>query len=202
MQTLKSMYRILVMGTTLAIVVMGWRLYGPSAAQCKTIALRGLDFVQTQLQPVQEQKGKQPERAPTALQPVVPMAAPISAVTSPPLLAVRPVANDGPSKSDLLGDSGGGAIAIADEYSPSGLPVEDFALKAMLTRYTELDIKDPKLAPWGASGQLYRFCCRATWGESPHFSRHFESVAPEPAKAIEQVLTQVSVWRQGAPATR
>jgi hypothetical protein len=201
------MYRIIVMGATLAIVVMGWRLYGPSAAECKSIALKGLEKIESMLRTPDETREALAGSPPSQLQPSSPPAALLAASDSPPLFAAasEPIKNR--MEADRLRDQSGGETRPTDEIRPVGYETlgdvpgdEDQHLKSLLARLAEFDVQELQLAPWGGSGQLFRFCCRASWGNSPQFSRHFESVAAEPALAVEQVLAQVSNWRLNEPA--
>jgi hypothetical protein len=64
-----------------------------------------------------------------------------------------------------------------------------------MSRLEKLGVAEPKLAAWGTSGDLYRFCCEAKWGNSAAYTRHFESVAAEPVTAVEQVVAEVEAWR-------
>jgi hypothetical protein len=208
MQTLKSIYRIVVMGTTLAIIVMGWRLYGPTAAQSKTMALQGIEWVQSALRPNDASNGDAAVSSTANLQPVAPANTPAAAsqTSVPPLLfSAEPNVFPRQTENSLA------VAASSDEINPAGHVAStdaplggegDMQIKTMLSRLVELNVNEPTVVPWGANGEFYRCSCRATWANSPQLGRHFESVAAEPAKAIEQVVAQVSRWRQGDPATR
>jgi hypothetical protein len=203
---------MLVMGVTAAIVVMGWRLYGPSAAQTKELALRGVELVESWLRSPDDARGKKPAKLAPLLLPEPSNAAPGEA---PPLLARAPTervassrtgrSSDQPERdleSNLLANSAGAQTVAPDVSALSGAKESERKLDALFAELTQLDVQEPKLAPWGTSGQLYRFCCRATWGESPQLSRHFESVAAEPSVAVEKVLAQVTSWRATATTPR
>jgi hypothetical protein len=69
------------------------------------------------------------------------------------------------------------------------------ALTMLLTRLAELGGTDPALEPWGNSGNLYRFRCRATLTDSPQVTRHFEAVAAEQLVAVENVVAKIQSWR-------
>jgi hypothetical protein len=73
-------------------------------------------------------------------------------------------------------------------------PAQD-RVPALLSHLEKLGAAEPKLAAWGDSGHLYRFSCRAALADSPSLTRHFESVAEEPAAAVEQVVAKVEAWR-------
>ena len=64
-----------------------------------------------------------------------------------------------------------------------------------MSRLEQLGGADPKVAPWGSSGHLFRCCCQAPLANSPAVTQHFESVAAEPALAVEQVVAKVEAWR-------
>jgi hypothetical protein len=68
-------------------------------------------------------------------------------------------------------------------------------LTMLLTRLKELGGIEPALEPWGASGNLYRFCCRAALADNPQITRHFEAVAAEQRVAVENVVAKVQSWR-------
>ena len=71
----------------------------------------------------------------------------------------------------------------------------DDRVKTLMSRLEQLGGADPKLAPWGSSGHLFRCCCQAPLANSPAVMQHFESVAAEPALAVEQVVAKVEAWR-------
>ncbi len=228
MQSLKNVYRICVMVVTLAIVAMGWRLYGPPASQVKTMALRGIERIESWLRPEGDPSAALPATAkPPAKQELAPMA-----VTAPPPLFEKGqaadrnsrVAGDGevtatlaktspalfPSKerelpvSPAVDSKSSAADSLASSAStpPSARNASESQLKSLLARLESLDVQDSQLTPWGGSGQLYRCCCQANWGQSPQFSRHFESVAAEPEAAVDQVVAQIAAWRTAERQTR
>jgi hypothetical protein len=65
----------------------------------------------------------------------------------------------------------------------------------LMNRLAELGAEEPHLTKWGSSGQLYRFCCRASVDTAPTITRHFEAVAAEPLAAVENVIAKVEAWR-------
>ena len=75
-------------------------------------------------------------------------------------------------------------------------------LTQLFAQLSELDVQAPQLSPWGKSGQLFRFSCRASLKQQADFTRHFESVAATPSEAVEEVLAQVSTWRNTTLAAR
>jgi hypothetical protein len=200
MQSINTMYRVVVMGATLVIVIMGWRLYGPSGSQVKSTALRGIEYVEGWLRaPSTSGEAAAPSPAVSTV-PTADIAVPVGAASPPPLFG-----------EDKAGEKANGqAVGHFSDHSLNAPSVSgsttksppasaeakgEERLKMLLAELAKLDVQEPQLAPWGTGGQLYRFCCRATWGGSTQFSRHFESVAAEPETAVEQVLAQVDAWR-------
>jgi hypothetical protein len=186
MQSFKTMYRFMVMAATLAIIAMLWRLYGPPAEQAKSIAWRAVEWAHGALRPAGELPIANQGPATLAAEPFgaapLPVAAPLvpAPLVSAPLVAL-PVEN-----------------AAADPISGQSIPVTSAAadpLQALLAQLEQLGVVEQQLVPWGAERQLVRFTCRATWGESPSFTQHFESVAAEPLTAVQEVLAEVSAWR-------
>ncbi|MEX2315937.1 MAG: hypothetical protein WD669_02225 [Pirellulales bacterium] len=183
MQWFNTMYRVVVMAVTLAIVVMGWRLYGPPASQVKAIALRLVEQAENALRPT----ANHAEAAPTAqVQAITHEPIADKAPAPGPLLAAAPV--DQPGTGHLIDQ-------------PTEQPGEE-RLKSLLAQLAELNVQEPQVDRWGTSGQLFRCTCRAAWGPSPQFGRHFESVAEAPEAAVEQVLDQVVAWRSAERISR
>jgi hypothetical protein len=197
MESIKTMYRIVVMAATLAIVAMGWRLYGPSTDQCKSIALRGVEYVESLLRSP-DHTSKNAAAPPMAKLLAGPE--PAAAFDSPPLLLAADPAGNRPQISQASDPAVGGLSTIpggAQNVAPTG---EEARLKGLFDQLAQLDVQGPHLSAWGANRQLYRFQCRATWGDSPQISRHFEAVAPEPVQAVQYVLAQVNSWRAAETA--
>ena len=71
----------------------------------------------------------------------------------------------------------------------------DDRVKTLLSRLEQLGGSRSEGGPWGSGGHLFRCCCQAPLGNSPAVTQHFESVAAEPALAVEQVLAKVEAWR-------
>jgi hypothetical protein len=193
MSSLKSLYRAAVMVATAIIVFKGWQLYGPTTDQLKSGVARALEVTQDTLDQVQ------PGRAQTAQANIDPRSAPILLATTPDSTTPAEPAAGVPASS--VGAPSPSAATEApqllsgiDAASPPS-PAEGEKLPALMSRLEALGAREPKLAPWGNTGKLYRFCCRANLGDSSAFSRHFESVADEPAAAVEQVVAKVEAWR-------
>lgn len=197
-----TIYRAIVMIATGVIVVEGWQLYGPSTDKVKSIAIQAMAMAETALNQSQQD----------AAGPTAPSVDPRSA--APPLAATNPTAvvEAAPPYSETpelvpLANAGSndvvyGAAAVAPSTkapmidnlsSQSAAPADELA--PLLSQLEAIGGADAQLAPWGTSGQLYRFCCRAKLANTPAISRHFEAVASEPVAAVEQVLAEVEAWR-------
>jgi hypothetical protein len=187
-----------------AVVFKGWQLYGPSTEQVKTFAARASEMAQAawnhyhakdknaDAQPPAEQRSA----APAFTQTIQPPAADI-AVAAPPLAkqlsALSPPVVV-PSTSAPAAQAPP-ITPLAEAAPPAAAMTSDERVQALLSRLEQLGGADPKVAPWGSSGHLFRCCCQAPLGNSPTVTQHFESVAAEPALAVEQVVAQVEAWR-------
>jgi hypothetical protein len=203
MQSLKTLYRVVVMAATIVIVVQAWKLYGPTFEQLNSLVLRGLDMAKGGLgsagEPLAAKEGPAPQSN-ASLTEAPPLAA-ASGQAAPPL-AERSSAEFGANQPDQARVPTEGApitpisalSADTSQHDPNGL-------QGLFAQLEKLGARDPKLDRWGASGQLYRFCCQAAWGESAQFYRHFESIAEEPTIAVQQVLAQVDAWRTAQRGT-
>ena len=90
------------------------------------------------------------------------------------------------------------ATGRRDALERAGAQVEALpasTVRAGLTRLAELGGVDPALEPWGTSGNLYRFRCRARLADTPQITQHFEAVAAEQLVAVENVVAKVQSWR-------
>lgn len=204
MPSFKTMFRAIVMVAVGAAVFKGWQLYGPSTEQVKTFAVRATELAQSAWNDYQG-KGKnleaQPQDgqrsvAPAFAQTMQPPTADVS-VTAPPLAAQTPPVNQsaGVVPSTAAPPTQAPPITPINETIPAtATSTADDRVHALLSRLEQLGGADPKVAPWGSSGHLFRCCCQAPLGNSPAVTQHFESVASEPALAVEQVVAQVEAW--------
>jgi hypothetical protein len=192
------------MGVTLAIVVMGWRLYGPPAAQVKSIALRVVEQAADWLRPEAGNKGQAADKAnlPQSEPPLQQQVSPLAAASPPLFDKLTPQETPAGGLSVLTPGPLAEKAPPAEVESPASSSPAERRIQTLLARLTALDVQDPQLVPWGGSGQLFRCHCRASWGQSPQFSRIFESVAPEPETAVEQVVAQIDAWRAGERRAR
>ena len=223
MPSFTTIFRAVVMLAAAVIVVKGWQLYGPSAEQIKALTGRAAEIAQSAWNELQQPTSSsqsltvdQQEMAPAfaapppiaseggVATPAVPgvLAADTNPV-APPVFGEPNAAGGGAfgelSRADALARSEIHPLQVAGASAPDRMASEpgadDDRLPNLLARLESLGGMDPQLAKWGTSGQLYRFCCRAAWGDSPKFSRHFESVASEPLVAVEEVVSKVEAWR-------
>ncbi len=201
MPSFTTIYRAAVMIAIGAIVVKGWQLYGPSVEQVKSAVVSAVDMAQAAMKnsrsPVAEARstagrsGAAPPFAATTPAETANSAAPATPALMPTNAASAPVdASPAPRFSQTTEPA-----SPSVEQTSRGSTANDTRLPALLSRLEQLGVADPKLASWGSSGHLYRFCCQAAWKDSPAFTQHFEAVAAEPAQAVEQVVAKVEAWR-------
>jgi hypothetical protein len=177
MAAITTLFRAVVMLATLAIVFKGWQLYGPSSEQLRSFAARAVELADEWLA-----TGRQP----------------VPADATPPAVAAPPAWNaDASSATVAMVEPPRLEPAPVAQSAPAEQPGDDDQrrLQALLAWLERLGARDTELQPWGASGQLYRFTCRASWADTPKYTRHFESVAAEPLLAVEQVASKVDAWR-------
>jgi len=199
------MFRAIVMVAVGAAAFKGWQLYGPSNDKVKAFVVRASEMAQSAWKDYQG-KGKDTDAqspveqrsvAPAFAQTIQPPSADVS-VTAPPLAAQTPVANQSASviPSTIAPPAQAPPITpIVGTAPPAAASAGDDRVHTLLSRLQQLGGADPSVAPWGSSGQLFRCCCQAPLGNSPGVTQHFESVAAEPALAVEQVVAQVEAWQ-------
>jgi len=200
------------------LVVRGWQLCGPSAEQMKSFTGRTIEWAHEAWNgPMHPAAGRGGSLAADPLE----VAPPFGTITQPPISTPA----TGAASANTGIDQGLDTPAAPPVFAPStpdgptagmripgttasepGIVASDAMadadsdrLPALLFRLEELGGVEPQLVPWGSSGRLYRFCCRAVLADSPSFSRHFESVASEPLVAVEQVVAKVEAWRAARP---
>jgi hypothetical protein len=189
------------------IIVKGWQTWGPSGDQLRSIARRAMEVAQAWNRPQPPTEAAHESIDPNAVAPAFPQStadtAPSLAGTpglgSLPEHAAPNVTPDGPAvaASQLSSQPASTEFpaALPSSNAPASPTVEVDRMSTLMSRLEELGGIDPDLVAWGTSGKLYRFRCRARWGESPMHTRHFESVATEPLVAVEDVLAKVQAWR-------
>jgi hypothetical protein len=210
MPTSNTFFRAAVMLATGVLLVRGWQLFGPSPEQMKSFTGRAIELAHEtwngpnptagggnltadpqSIAPPLAAISLPPPGAPSEHQPITAqdVAPAFDTLKAPPVFAaattntppaLTPSSQPGPAAANAT-------IAVAD--------ASDDRLPPLLARLEALGGVDPQLVPWGSSGRLYRFCCRASLADTPSFSRHFESVAAEPLVAVEEVVAKVEAWR-------
>lgn len=200
MPSFTTIFRAAVMLAVGAIVFKGWQMYGPPAEQVKSVAVRAVDFAQAAwknfqapdkaAKPATEPVGGAPPFA-QALHPPAPEGAIVPPALSNQTLTPSPPAGAIPSTSAPATQTPITPLAV----TTAAPGANDDRVKTLMSRLEQLGGSDPKLAPWGSSGHLFRCSCQAPLANSPAVMQHFESVAVEPALAVEQVLAKVEAWR-------
>jgi hypothetical protein len=196
MPSFATLYRAIVMLAAAVIIVKGWQHYGPSTAQMKSAARRVVDLAHSALneseprvEPIVDTTAGLQQQGPvdaTDQSGSVPQSMSSAAGTT---LAAPPIFTAPDSIAGSPVDTT--TAANVDLSAPRDMD----QLPALLTRLEQLGGIDPQLVAWGSSGQLYRFCCRATLADAPSYTRHFEAIAPEPLVAVENVVAKVEAWR-------
>lgn len=205
MPSFATMFRAIVMVAVAALVFKASQLYGPSAEQVKGFAVRATELAQSAWSnsrskvknadalPAADERSAAPSFSQTIQAPAADIA-----VTAPPL-ASQAAAPKSPAavipSTSTPAAQGPPITPVAEPASPSAANMSKDRVQELLSRLEQLGGTDPKVAPWGSSGHLFRCCCRAPLGNSPTVTQHFESVAAEPALAVQQVVAQVEAWR-------
>lgn len=203
MPSFQTVFRAAVMAAVVAVVVKGWHLYGPTNEQVKAAVAQATDVGRSILQRwKQEPKAvvQDPRLAAPQVQRPTPPAAPpnIASAAAPQLL---PLAQAEASKLLSEGQTASPTpptVATNDSANQAALPPQAAAkdrMPELMSRLQQLGAADSKLAPWGDGGHLYRFTCRAPLANAPMMTQHFESIAADPAQAVEQVVAKLEAWQ-------
>lgn len=204
MPSFQTIFRAVVMIGVGAIAVKGWHAYGPTNAQVARAYNQLKDVVQASLPSSDEASATaaaDPRLAPPKLSaatpPLVPMPGPQTQVLPPTMPATAQ------AEAPKLLPGTPSTTGLSSPFPAPGAPLSNDTLdtKSGDTRVSELIAKlqrlgaeNASLAPWG-NGGLYRFSCSAPLANAPMMTQHFESVAAEPALAVEQVVAKVEAWR-------
>ena len=180
MPSFRTFFRAVVMAVVVAVGVKAWHLYGPTNEQVKSAVTQGVEMVQSALQSRQQ--------ASANLTPDPRVAAPTASNAN---LSPAPLTQTEAPK--LLPESG--ASPAAAIQLPPATPESGDRLPALMSRLQQLGAADTNLTAWGNAGDLFRFTCRAPLANAPTMTQHFESVAAEPALAVEQVIAKVEAWQ-------
>lgn len=202
MPSFTTIFRAVVMVAVGAIGVKGWHLYGPTNEQVKSVVAQAIDVAKSAMQSQQapnsgaapDPRGAAPQFG--ATKQVAPPAAALGQSDAPKLLPNAVAVPGTPSSPGL--------ITPPVESPARSLTASGDRMPELMSRLQQLGAADTNLAPWGNGGHLFRFSCRAPLASTPAMTQHFESVAAEPAMAVEQVLAKVEAWRvaQNAGAER
>lgn len=201
MPSFSTISRAIIMLVVGAIVIKGWMFYGPPAEQVKSAVVSAVEMAESAW-------NGQPSAGDTAhasadsggKAPPFPQMAPSAAVETPQPSSATLTQNNNSGQSTeaipivSMPTSQPSAPALV-EPPASAAGAKNDPVPALLSRLEKLGGAEPQLATWGTSGHLYRFCCQAALADSPACTRHFESVAAEPALAVEQVVAKVEAWR-------
>lgn len=198
MPSMKTLFRAAVMVVVVVVGVKAWKLYGPPNEQVKSTFTQVVETVQSTIQnwrqpnantPPDPRAGAPPiAQAPPAAPPPAtliaqadaPQLLPQSASPAPPILAT-------PGASHESTNTG-------KEWS-SDAAADGDRTQQLVSRLQQLGAADTKLAPWGGDGNMYRFTCRAPLANAPSMTQHFESIAADPAAAVQEVLSKVESWQ-------
>jgi hypothetical protein len=192
------------------IVIEGWHYCGPTVEQINAIAHRVAEIGQETWDRIQSPRGagRLVEASPNARigstsqvqatahanpppddweSDLAPAAStPGNLSREPAVVAPLMFSQSVPSAESSTSTALQPSIFLAEDANP---------LTMLLRRLEELGGIEPALEPWGESGNLYRFCCRATLADNPQITRHFEAVAAEQLIAVESVVAKVQLWR-------
>ncbi len=200
MPSFTTIFRAVVMLAVGAIVFKGWQQYGPSGEKVKSVAASAVEMAQAAWKNFQspdkdahasaDTRGGAPPFAQATQQPagniaIVPPALSTQTITPSPPIQAAPIASAPSTQAP---------ITPLGEASPSA-STSDARVHTLISRLEQLGGANPKVAPWGSSGHLFRCSCQAPLANSTAVTQHFESVAAEPALAVEQVVAKVEAWR-------
>ena len=68
-------------------------------------------------------------------------------------------------------------------------------LEPHLSLLRSMNAADYTLENWGGEGQLYRFRCSVSLGNSDDHTRQFEAIDEDPLRAVRQVVGEVTAWQ-------
>jgi hypothetical protein len=194
MPNFMTLLRAAVMLAAAILIVEGWQLYGPTTQQLKSWTARVAERVHVAL-------SDQPRLAPAASEAAGDSNAARSLPTQLPTLVAPSPGRFESSEFPVVPPIAFDAVPLAapaatqpGHAANTGSGDAD-RMPLLLARLERLGAVDPQLAAWGSSGNLHRFSCKAALASSPIHARHFEAVAEEPVKAVEQVVSKVEAWR-------
>lgn len=85
-------------------------------------------------------------------------------------------------------------VAIRAEINNS--PRTDDLLVELHARLQQMGATSCQLTYWGDKGNMYRFSCQIPVSEhSPNATRTFQSIAPDAAQSMQEVVDQIKQWQ-------
>lgn len=202
MPSFTTLFRAIVMLAVGAGVFKGWQLYGPSTEQVKKVAVSAIEMAQTAWNNYQSKDKAAPQMAEQqAAAPPFSQATLAPAAEGPmtaPALSTQSLSPSSPLEMAPIGSaaapSGQQSITpLAGSAPPAG--TNEDRIHTLLSKLEQLGGSEPTVAAWGSGGHLFRCSCQAPLANAPAVKQHFESVAAEPALAVEQVVAKVEAWR-------
>jgi hypothetical protein len=195
MPSFTTIFRAVVMVVVGAVAVKGWQLFGPTNEQVKKTVAQAIEMAKSVL-PTEETQNKNAMPDPRSAGPQ------LGANQAPPTLTAQAPASVGQTEAPKLlpsTDAAPGTALNQAQVPPPVAPAQSLMasgdrMPELMARLQKLGADDTKLAPWGSTGRLYRFSCRAPLVRTPAMTQHFESVATEPTMAVEEVLAKVEAW--------
>jgi hypothetical protein len=197
MPSFTTIFRAVVMVVVGAVAVKGWQLFGPTNEQVKKTVAQAIDMAKSVL-PTEEKQNNNAMPDPRSA------GSQLGANPAPPTLTAQAPASSGQSEAPKLLPGTDGAPRTTLNQTPVTAPpappsqpltASGDRMPELMARLQKLGADNTSLAPWGNSGRLYRFSCRAPLVRTPAMTQHFESVATEPTVAVEEVLAKVEAWR-------
>ncbi|HEX3601809.1 MAG TPA: hypothetical protein VHU84_16765 [Lacipirellulaceae bacterium] len=192
MPSTQTIFRAVVMVVLAAVGVKGWRLYGPTNEQVKSVVSRGIEMAEAAVEGRSEEPiTAQPD---PHIAPRQGEASQLLASNAPALTLTQPAQPTMQAEAPkLLPDRGATPNIMVPAPAPSGGTGD--RMPELMSRLQKMGAADTNLSPWGSEGHLYRFSCRAPLMNAPAMTQHFESVATEPAAAVEQVIAKMEAWQ-------
>jgi hypothetical protein len=191
MPSFNTIFRAVVMVVVGAVAFKGWQLYGPTNNQVKKTVSQAIEIAKSTLQ-TDETQNKSATPDPRSVAPQ------FGANQAAPTLTAQAPASSGQSEAPKLlpsTDAAPGTTLNPPPATVQPLTASGDRIPELMARLQQLGAADTNLAPWGNTGRLYRFSCRAPLARTPAMVQHFESVATEPTAAVEEVLAKVEAWR-------
>jgi hypothetical protein len=194
---MQTLFRAVVLVVVGVVAVKAWRSFGPTNEQVKSTVTQVVETVQSMIQNWRQPNANTPPDPRAGAPPIAqapspaPLSSPAAKADAPQLLpqSAPPAL---PASVPLVASN---EPAASSEKWPNDSVTGDDRTQQLVSRLQQLGAADTKLAPWGSGGNLYRFTCRAPLASAPAMTQHFESIASDPAAAVQDVLTKVESWQ-------